>query len=139
MNTRSAICVVALVAALAFVCEAGPMRFDPCKRINAIMAQYKDTDGHSLIAAWEEKYKNSEPKTEHDRLFKDTLKKFVEFFQFDPKNGCKRENVDVMDEVFKVVAYYQLLDIRILRKYLVDAFYKKSTEYVNTCKGMIDS
>lgn len=137
MNMKSAILVVALVAALAFVCEADQNVPDPCETINAIMVKANDTDGHSLIAAWENEYKNSNPKTEGDQLVKETLQLFVQFLQFNEGDECKQKNLDLLHKVNDVVNKYGIMIAARQLYNLSGALHRKGISYVVACIGLM--
>lgn len=137
MNMKSAICVVALVAAIAFVCEAKEKLTDPLLELNEIMEKANDTDGHSLIAAWENQYKNSNPENESDKLVKDALQKFVKFFQFNPDAGCKEEDVDVLNDARDLVREHDLFRDQRIHENLIGAFRYKEANYELACREII--
>lgn len=146
MNKKSAICVLTLVAALALVCEAGPFSFgggsrkkniDPLEELNKIMERANDFDGHSLIFAWENHYKNSKPLSESDKLAKLVIQKFVKFFQFDTDSGCSEEDANALNDTRRIVAKYDLLSNQRKHENLMAAFWSKETRYALACGGLM--
>lgn len=129
---KSAILVVALVAALAFVCEADEKFRDPLSKLVKIMDE-DDEDGDSLIEAWENEYKDSEPESEKDQIFKETLQLFAQYFLFKVQNGCTQENVDVLNKVKDLVDKYNIL----LSTNLKDAVLDHRIEYEIACKKLL--
>lgn len=131
---KSASLVVALVAALTFVCEASNENLNPCKKIDDMMNTAHDFDGHSLIAAWENEYKDSKPETENDTRFKETMKVFVDYLQADLTEGCTQKNIKLLKKAFAAYTMCRLNGM--VRSWnLYEAYHNMGQKYGEKCVG----